>query len=555
MARPFVLLLALALAGCPSGGGTPGRQPSWRAQGDEAPAATPRVIELRPVSVAATAYNDPPLAPAPRSKLGDVVVAAVERAAVAVGRTAPRADGRLFQVAAELARVAPDDAPLSYGLTEFALQHAGIIEPTPHLVVIRAPIDEPEAIVEKLDERLPGILGDNQFARVGVGAAERDGDEDVIVLALQASFITTRPVPRRLAAQGKATLEGEIAAPFVEPRLFITRSGGAVESVPLTRVGERGFRAELACGDHVGRQQVEVNAEDATGATVLANFPLWCGEEPPATVTVELGDDATPVASGADAEARMLALVNRDRERHGLPPLQVDARVAAVARAHSEDMRRTGLVAHISPTTGSAADRVRAAGIRSAVILENVAQAYGVAEAEEALMNSPGHRANLLAKEVTHVGLGIVLGEEVAGRRELFVTQLFIRVAARLDATAAREVIVGKVRAARPGGQGGAALGEDAELGALAQDFAAALAAGGDAKAAAARSSERLSKLGAAYSKVTTVAITLSDLAAFDPSASLRDATILRYGVGIAQGDHPQMGEGALHVVLLLGHR
>ena len=57
--------------------------------------------------------------------------------------------------------------------------------------------------------------------------------------------------------------------------------------------------------------------------------------------------------------------------------------------------------------------------------LENVARAYSVGEAQRGLMQSPGHRRNCLATEVTHVGVGVSLGREIGGRRELYVTQLF----------------------------------------------------------------------------------------------------------------------------------
>ena len=82
--------------------------------------------------------------------------------------------------------------------------------------------------------------------------------------------------------------------------------------------------------------------------------------------------DDTPAASPEDAEHRLLADINRDRTAAGLPFLRWDDALAAVARAYSEEMRRTHVVAHISPTSGSAADRVRAAGIRTAIVLENV---------------------------------------------------------------------------------------------------------------------------------------------------------------------------------------
>src|SRR5690606_14238861 len=123
------------------------------------------------------------------------------------------------------------------------------------------------------------------------------------------------------------------------------------------------------------------------------------------------------------------------------------------------------------PTTGSAADRVRAGGVRSSIVLENVARAYGISEAQQGLMNSPGHRANLLSREVTHVGVGIVLGDEVAGRRELFVTQLFTRVGAAVDLAQAHRKLVARIGSVR-------AVEEDPALGSVAQRLAEDLARG-----------------------------------------------------------------------------
>ena len=44
-------------------------------------------------------------------------------------------------------------------------------------------------------------------------------------------------------------------------------------------------------------------------------------------------------------------------------------------------------------------------GVDAMLILENVARAFTAGEAERGLMNSPGHRANILSKEATRVGL------------------------------------------------------------------------------------------------------------------------------------------------------
>lgn len=154
----------------------------------------------------------------------------------------------------------------------------------------------------------------------------------------------------------------------------------------------------------------------------------------------------------AQAEQHLLASINRDRAAAGLPILLWDDAVAAVARRYSEEMRRTRVIAHISPTSGAATDRVRAASITTRVVLENVARAWGLDEAHRSLMNSPGHRANIMSTMATHIGIGVALGDASSGRRELFITQVFTRVApASVDAGRDRAGISGRVARERRG--------------------------------------------------------------------------------------------------------
>ncbi len=70
----------------------------------------------------------------------------------------------------------------------------------------------------------------------------------------------------------------------------------------------------------------------------------------------------------------MLALVNRDRISAGLSPVTVDPRLAAIARAHCQDMVDHDFVGHVSKRTGNGADRVRHAGLAPELLLENVAR-------------------------------------------------------------------------------------------------------------------------------------------------------------------------------------
>ena len=540
--------LALMTAAACSAARAPGK-PSWRQPETMAGSGVrgPMVIEMAPSSPGARAYNDAPVPP-PRSALSDAVVRAVARASAELGKPPPAPDGRLYAAARELAEVAPADGPLVYSLIEFALQRHGIIEPSPHLVVVWDPGDT-ASLVDSLAPRLPAILGSTDFARLGIGAARREGGAEVVVLAFQSSFIETGPIPRRLERGGRAPIEAAISGAYSDPEVLVTREDGNVQRLVIAPAGRNGFRTELGCGRHLGRQQVEITAADRTGATVMANFPVWCGEDPPARMRVELdADESAPIESAQDAEKRLAHMLNRDREHHGLPALGLEPRLTEVARAHSRDMRDTGVVAHISPTTGSAVDRVRAGGIKSSVVLENVARAYGVAEAEDGLMNSPGHRANILSRDATHMGLGVILGAEVAGRREIFVTQLFIRLPSRIDHRQTRDEVADIVKRVRP-------LDEDRELSLVAEELAEDVAGGLKPADAAARASQRMATMRLPYSKVTTQVSTVSDLAAFRPSSSLSAPSLAAFGVGVAQGDHDVVGEAAIHIVLVFGHQ
>lgn len=551
MSRVMALVGVCVVLGCGNGPKQIGGQPRWRkivTTGEVASAGTSfdTPITFQPTSAGAARYNDPPMATAASSPLGDAITKAVDDAAGLLGVDPPLADGRLFEAAAEIAEVVPDEGVVPYTLVEFALQHHGIIEPSPHLLVIWGPLDDPAAMVAQLEPRLPDLLGEAGAHRLGVGVAARDNGEGIVVLALQASAVTTRPIPRAMPDGGRATIEGEVGLGFADPEVFVTGDDGVVERVRSVVSGQpRGFAAQLDCDGRAGRQQVEITAVDASGSSVLANFPIWCNQDAPSQITVapSIDDD---VATEGEAEQRMLALVNEDRAAAGLPALAWDDRAAAVARGHSTEMLATGEVAHVSKTTGSASDRVKAAGIKTGAVLENIARAYGVAEAEEGLMNSPGHRANLMSKQVTHLGVGIVFGEEIAGRREMFVTQVFIRITPTIDPDTVREDLRDEIDAIRT-------FSRDADLDRIAGALADELAAGGNAKDASARASKSLERLASRFRRVGSVITTVADLDALDPATLVGDATSTHLGIGIAQGTHEDLGEGAVYIVLLLG--
>ena len=122
-----------------------------------------------------------------------------------------------------------------------------------------------------------------------------------------------------------------------------------------------------------------------------------------------------------DLEKRMLDLVNQERQAAGLSPLQADPELTEVARKHSADMFARGYFAHDTPEGLSPFDRMKAANVRFTTAGENLALAPTLQIAHMGLMNSPGHRANILRREFGRVGIGVMDG----GMRGLMVSQEF----------------------------------------------------------------------------------------------------------------------------------
>jgi uncharacterized YkwD family protein len=137
------------------------------------------------------------------------------------------------------------------------------------------------------------------------------------------------------------------------------------------------------------------------------------------------GTQATTQTNGVTltaAEQQMLNLVNTERAKAGLQPLKADPQLTKTARLKSQDMAQNNYFSHQSPTYGSPFDMMKQFGITYRTAGENIAGNQSVAAAHTALMNSSGHRANILNANFNYVGIGIVNG----GQYGMMFTQQFV---------------------------------------------------------------------------------------------------------------------------------
>ncbi len=115
-------------------------------------------------------------------------------------------------------------------------------------------------------------------------------------------------------------------------------------------------------------------------------------------------------------EWQMLRYLNMDRKDFRLSKLFMQNDLRDVARKHSKDMAKKDYFEHVNFRGQSPADRLKTARITDSVSGENLAKIGGypepVKEAEEGLMRSPGHRANILNASYNCVGIGIIKSDE-----------------------------------------------------------------------------------------------------------------------------------------------
>ncbi|HLD01837.1 MAG TPA: CvpA family protein [Patescibacteria group bacterium] len=132
--------------------------------------------------------------------------------------------------------------------------------------------------------------------------------------------------------------------------------------------------------------------------------------EPQSNETVDLNYQVQSPTVDQEAEEQMLEMVNKERAKRGLTLLVIDEELVQFARSYSLDMFQRGYFSHYNPEGESPFDRMEKAGITYTSAGENLALAPSVELSMQGLMNSPGHRVNILRPEFGKVGIGVMDG-------------------------------------------------------------------------------------------------------------------------------------------------
>jgi uncharacterized protein YkwD len=131
--------------------------------------------------------------------------------------------------------------------------------------------------------------------------------------------------------------------------------------------------------------------------------------------TAAVATAATAPSTAASYESQVLTLTNQERAKAGCAPLAANAQLAAAAKAHDDDMAKSGTMTHTGTDGSTPATRIQAAGYTWKMAGENVA--YGQKTPAQVMtdwMNSPAHKANIL--NCGYKDLGVAYTTDSRGR-------------------------------------------------------------------------------------------------------------------------------------------
>ncbi|MFW6051098.1 MAG: CAP domain-containing protein [Myxococcota bacterium] len=528
-------LVAVALGACARGEGGMLRGSSARTV--RAPAPSAAHYSTRP--------SDEPV-------VGEAELAAAVRRGV--GRAGEshgvevRGDGRLGLLAAWTAEhLGEGGTPPPHEVVEFFAHHLGLVEPTPHLLLVGQP--DASAVEDAVADSVSQFLAREHYNHYGAAVVERQG-LTLTVVTLSARWLELEPLPRRVAAGTPLEISGRLLAGYRDPTLVIAEPGGHVERRPLGQGIELQARYEPeAAGTHA----VEILARGPRGDSVVANFPVYVGTEVPSQVSLSPDEGASRDGDAGGMATSLLRLLNRTRAEAGLPPLALHEDLSEVARAHSRDMVDNEFIGHTSPTEGSAPQRVARAGFKSGLVLENIGRGYGANEIHRGLLQSPGHRANILNPDVTHVGIGVVTEQE-DDRTAFVVTQIFVRMASEVDVQGAPAWLLERINQGRSA-RGTPPLEMDENLQEAAQRGAHRFfeEPSLEQRDVVEEASAGLRRLSIAYQRVGGVMVVVEALDEATRLEPLFDPEVRHVGIGVAQGSRPDAPPNAVAVVVMLG--
>jgi uncharacterized protein YkwD len=387
------------------------------------------------------------------------------------------------------------------------------------------------------------ISGANSAKSGGAGALPGTYRVRLVMFDDQVQLDT--PLPRSLPSGGTANVTGHVEGSYKNIKVQTVDSSGKLTTTPAAG---NTFNVPIACGDRPGKLLLQITGESDSGDVRLANLPVVCAGELPATVAMP-GASTGPIDPAA-AEKKLADTLNGDRTGANLKALNVSGPLSDIARALAEKQAAGKAVSGSDLTS-----MMKEKEIQAPNILENAARAFSVDEAYAKLSDSPSDRANEMSPDVTDLGIGVAKGGDLGGKPTIIVTVLYIKTLPPADPVAAKTKLydaIAKKRAEAKADE----VAKDDTLDSVAQKYADAAAAN-SGQVPKDKETEIMAPLYKNAMVVNQMGGWVPDEAGVLEQANsgtpLAKGKLV--GVGVASGKSVQYGKNSLYIVIMVGTR
>ncbi|MFN3200710.1 MAG: CAP domain-containing protein [Bradymonadia bacterium] len=318
----------------------------------------------------------------------------------------PARDEALDRVASAVAeRLAgdPDKVPPegAYAQLRFVLEKERISDALVYPFTVRH--RDPQAVTDRLPSLLARLDRQRPPTHYGLATHGRAEGLTTTVILVHRGFTLKQPLPRTMKSPARLSFRGELRSGYFRPRVLVAPPGGrAIRERPAWGEGQN-VDVTLFFDDGPGRYGVELVADSQFGPVVLLNDQVYVDAEPPPLPVVPI----TAPTAATRPDRALWERINRARASRGVPPLIWHPTLANAARDHARELAASQQLSHLSPDSGWLETRLQSHPGRWKRVAENLAEAVDAEEALRAFMESPGHARNLLARHLTHVGVGV----------------------------------------------------------------------------------------------------------------------------------------------------
>lgn len=184
-----------------------------------------------------------------------------------------------------------------------------------------------------------------------------------------------------------------------------------IVSLPLAPVIKRDV-AKSTIGNYLIRETsgVEARLNEVFGGLVEDSL-TYLTIKPGSMESIPFHADTKDLTVDAVSESEMFKLINMERKKRGINELTWRIESVPVARLHAKDMWERNYFGHMSPDGEDVGNRLGKANVSYLVAGENLALAPTLNTAHTGLMNSEGHKRNILDPEFKRVGIGVIDNE------------------------------------------------------------------------------------------------------------------------------------------------